>query len=167
MKNVIKQAAGVVAGISVGAFVTLLIRKVQEDHERSKEIEKTNVEMMLKARESEKKQELFKELISKQTHVEELTAEELVSWFKTEKEKDWDQIADDIKMIIAPPTPSVLGELGYPDDGNVTESSNVLQVFYDTEESEVLKGRLINYTGTETNLWDRLFEKNGFIVSLL
>lgn len=113
-----------------------------------------------KLKEKEVQAQKLNELISKQTYVEFLTAKELTSWFKANR----DTVPENAKMIITKPTPENMKGLGYLGENDLDVDTNIIQVFYDDVSGEVYKIRLVNYTDIDSNLQAQLIEQDGMIV---
>ena len=113
-----------------------------------------------KLKEKELETKKYDELIANQSYVEMLTSGELTKWFK----ENYSQFPVNTKMLIVVPNDEFLRGLGYPINNGIDVERNILQLFYDENESKVLKIRLVNFTDIDSNLQALLIEQEGMIV---
>ena len=158
-----KQALAFGGGILVGAVVIgvgYYCYKQYKKNEKISDEEASNMKFAEKAKKTEESAKKFEELLSTQSYVELLTAKELTSWFKENRAS----IDKEAKMIIAYPTEDTLKGLGYYSNEKIDTETNIIQLFYNEDTSEVLKIRLISYSEIESNLQAILIEQEGMMV---
>ena len=155
MKEALACAGGVVLGVAIcyGGYRLYKYYKAQNENE-----EKDVFAERLKVEEA--KSQKLKDLIENQSYVELLTAKELTSWFKENRNR----VASDAQMIIITPTVENMRGLGYPAETSLDVETNLIQLFYDEESGNALLVRLVNYTNIESNLQAKLIENEGMIV---
>ena len=107
-----------------------------------------------------KKNPDFNELINGQSYVQTLTAKDITSWFREYK----GVITGKVKMIVAYPTKEALKGIGYENPDELDSKNDVIQFFFDDENNEVKKIRLINFEEIDSNLEAHLLESDGMIV---
>lgn len=153
----VKEILAVAAGVAVGSAIVYAAYKIHNESKSAKTLEKkAEIEIAEKAKQIEK----FNDLLSQQTYVDRLTANELTRWFKENK----DQMPENAKMLIVTPTSSTMKGLGFSGEDDLDENTNVVQVFYDEKTGDALKLRLVNFTDIDTNLQAKLIENDGMIV---
>lgn len=158
-----KQALAFGGGILVGVAVIgvgFYCYKQCKKKEKISEEEISNKKFADKIKKIEESGKKFEELLSTQSYVELLTAKELTSWFKENRAS----IIGEAKMIIAYPTENTLKGLGYYSNEKIDTETNIIQLFYNEDTSEVLKIRLVSYSEIESNLQALLIEQEGMIV---
>lgn len=158
-KQALAFGGGILVGVAViGVGVYCYKQHKKKENLSAEEIsDKKFAEKIKKTEEAAKK---FEELLSTQSYVELLTAKELTSWFKTNREN----IDEAAKMIIAYPTEDTLKGLGYYVKEKLDTETNIIQLFYNEDTSEVLKIRLVSYSEIESNLQAALIEQEGLMV---
>ena len=107
-----------------------------------------------------KQDSVIDELIKNQCYVEDLTIEELLTWFKEHK----NQVPDTAKMVIAIPDDRIIKGFDRVLNGQIEKTKTVIQLFYNDTEEKFYLNRLINYKNIDTNLQARLIEEDGMIV---
>ena len=107
-----------------------------------------------------KKNPDYNELINGQSYVQSLTAKDITAWFREHK----GVITGKVKMIVAYPTKETLKGIGYENPDELDSRKNIIQFFFDDENDEIKKIRLINFEEIDSNLDAHLLESDGMIV---
>lgn len=158
-KQVLAFGGGVLVGaVIIGGFYYCYKRSKKNEKISDEEASDKKFEEKINKKEEATKR--FEKLISTQSYVELLTAKELTSWFKENRVS----IDKDAKMIITYPTEDVLKGLGYYTNESLDTNTNIIQLFYKEDSSEVLKIRLVSYSEIESNLQATLIENEGMII---
>ncbi|MCR5701154.1 MAG: hypothetical protein K6G76_03295 [Lachnospiraceae bacterium] len=155
MKEVLAVGSGVIVGAAIcyGGYCLL------KYHSKKSDLKEDDI-FAEKIRKKEEQENKLHELLSRQVHIELLTARELTTWFKDNR----NSVPKNAKMIIVTPTFDNMRGLGYYGDYNFDLDTNLVQVFYDDESGEVYKIRLVSFTNIESNLQANLIEQDGMMV---
>lgn len=158
-----KQTLAFGGGILVGAAIIGVGYYCYKQHQKNvklSEEEMSDKKFADKVKKTEESAKKFEELMASQSYVELLTAKELTSWFKENRAN----VDKDAKMIITYPTEDTLKGLGYYSNEKLDVDTNIIQLFYNEDTSEVLKIRLVSYSEIESNLQATLIEQEGMMV---
>lgn len=158
-----KQTVALCGGILVGAACIGLGIYCYKKYMASKNISNEEVsdnKFAKRIKEMQDTDKKFEDLLSSQSYVDVLTAKELTSWFRANR----NDIKKGEKMIIAYPTVEILKGLGYFSNEVLDVNTNIIQLFYNDNTSEVSKIRLVNFSEIESNLQATLIEQDGMMV---
>lgn len=155
----LKEALAICGGIVVGIAICYGGYRLYKYYSEKNSTKDEDV-FAEKLKEKEAQAQKLNELISNQAYVEFLTANELISWFKANR----DTVPEKAKMIITKPTLENMRGLGYLGENDLDLDTNIVQVLYDDVSGEVYKIRLVNYTDIESNLQSKLIETDGMFV---
>lgn len=159
MLKVLKEVLAIGGGIALGLFICYEVYRFYKHCSKKKTQSHEDV-FVAKLKKKEVQDKKFNDLVANQTYVELLTAKDLTAWFKENRSS----VPGNAKMIIIIPTVDNMKGLGYYGDNDLDADTNVVQIFYDEESSEVYKIRLVNFANIESNLQAQLIEQDGMIV---
>ncbi|OOB76351.1 hypothetical protein AXF41_03195 [Clostridium haemolyticum] len=83
----------------------------------------------------------------------------MAKWFKEYSSLNNDKV----NQIIAYPTKEVLNGLGYNFEKELDVNKNVIQLFYNIEDDEILKSRFISFVDIDSKLYEVL-KNDGMLV---
>lgn len=148
-------ALGVVVVVGVGVYY---YHKNNQTTEKKNTNEEDLFDVVLEK--VKKKNPDYNELINGQSYVQSLTAKDITAWFREHK----GVITGKVKMIVAYPTKETLKGIGYENPDELDSRKNIIQFFFDDENDEIKKIRLINFEEIDSNLDAHLLESDGMIV---
>jgi hypothetical protein len=70
-------------------------------------------------------------------------------------------------MMVVTPTEEHMAGLGYPASNELDINTNILQLFFEKDEDDlikVLKIRLVNFSDIDSNLQAHLIEQDGMLI---